>query len=465
VFASFPATSKRFLTLRFRFTFQILCHSLLVAFLAMDAAGSSPQAVPEQAQSFIEQGYRQTTAGQFADAIASYQQALRLTPRNLSAEIGLAQAYRGVRNFDAAKEILERAHREHPKSPAPLVVLGDFDIQLQTYDVAITHLNAALALDPASAEARNRLAIAYKAKGDAADALAQIAKNLIRDPHDALALYTRGEIYADQNKDSLALPDAEKVVELQPANPRGRLLLAKILVRPPVDPNADAQAAASEIKQRCSRAVTVLEPLAQAPSIDSETLFLLSRSYRCAGQDENAQQALEQFEKSSQNDRTTNENKTQAKHLVQQADELAMKNDFAGSLNLLQQAIAMDATYAAAYSQLAKLYYSAGDIEKASEAIAQALTREPYHPEYLYVQGKILEKESNFDAALVAFQQTTLVNPKESDAYFEMGEIYQHRGDRAKALAAYSKALKISPDDPDYKRALASLNSGQPPAR
>ena len=55
-----------------------------------------------------------------------------------------------------------------------------------------------------------------------------------------------------------------------------------------------------------------------------------------------------------------------------------------------------------------------------------------------------------------------LVNPKESDAYFEMGAIYQQRGERAKARTAYEKAVEISPDDPDYKRALAALNAGAP---
>jgi tetratricopeptide (TPR) repeat protein len=307
--------------------------------------------------------------------------------------------------------------------------------------------------------------VAYEAKGGAADkanALEQIAKVLARDPQNALALYTRAEIYADQNRDALALLDAQTVVELQPQNSRGRALLGKILVRAP------AGAAAELIKQRCGRAVVALEPLRNAAgtsgsaSADSETLFLLSRAYRCAGQDEKAAATLEEFEKSSQNDRTTKENQTQAKHLVQRADELAMKNDFAGSLAVLQQALAMDATYPAAYSQLAKLYYSAGDIEKASDAIGQALERAPYHPEYLYVQGKIFEKQGKLDDALGAFQRTVLVNPKESDAYFEMGAIYQQRGERAKALAAYAQAVEISPDDPDYKRALAGLNDSAP---
>lgn len=431
---------------------------------AADSLASVAQTSTQSAAAMIEQAHAAAAARRYADAIADYREALRISPRNVDAEIGLAQAFRAVRNFDAAKQTLELARREHPKSAAPLAMLGDLDLELQTYDAAITHLTAALTIDPANLDARNRLAVAYKAKGGAADkavALEQLAKLLARDPKNALALYTRAEIYADQNRDSLALPDAEKVVELQPQNPRGRALLGKILVRAP------AGASAEEIKSRCVRAVGALEPLTSgtgdavaAEPADSETLFLLSRAYRCAGQDEKAATTLEEFEKSSQNDRATKENQTQAKHLVQQADELAMKNDFAGSLAVLQQAIVMDATYPAAYSQLAKLYYSAGEIEKASDAIGQALARAPYHPEYLYVQGKILEKQGKMDEALGAFQETVLVNPKESDAYFEMGAIYQQRGDRAKARAAYAKAVEISPDDLDYKRALAALNGG-----
>jgi tetratricopeptide (TPR) repeat protein len=415
---------------------------------------------PAAAATLNERARSAAAGGRYAEAIADYREALRIAPRNLDAEIGLAQAFRGVHNFDAATQILEQARRDHPKSAAPLAILGDLDLELQTYDAAIAHLTAALAIEPANLDARNRLAVAYKAKGGAADiaaALAQIAKVLARDPKNALALYTRAEIYANQNRDGLALPDAEKVVELQPQNPRGRALLGKILVRAP------AGASAEEIKSRCGRAVAALEPatsLASGQAADSETLFLLSRAYRCAGQVEKAAATLEEFEKSSQNDRTTKENETQAKHLVQQADELAMKNDFAGSLGVLQQAIAMDATYPGAYAQMAKLYYSAGDIEKASDAIGQALARAPYHPEYLYVQGKILEKQGKMDDALGVFQQTVLVNPKESDAFFEIGWIYQQRGERVKARTAYSKAVEISPDDPDYKRALAALNVG-----
>jgi tetratricopeptide (TPR) repeat protein len=417
--------------------------------------GSSPanaQAPSQQAQELRRQADAKASAGDWAAAIASYDEALRVSPHDLAAEIGLAQAYRGVHNYAEAKQILERARAEHVQSAKPLAALGDLEIELQTYDAAIAHLRASLALAPSDIESRNRLAVAYQAKGDLDSALAQIAKVLARDPKSALAYYTRAKIYSDRNQDAAALPDAMKVVELQPRNARGRLLLGKILLR------ATQSESSEQTKERCRRAVATLEPLLEMSAEDSEMLFLLSRAYECAGAPEQAQKTLAAFEASSKNDRETKENQTQAKHLVQQANELAMKNDFAGSLDLLQQAIAMDATYGAAYSQLAKLYYSAGDIDKASEAISQALERGPYQPEFLYVQGKIFEKQGKLDEALGAFQRTTVVNPKESDAFFEMGAIYERRGNKELALAAYRKAATLSPDDPEYQLALAALS-------
>src|SRR5271155_2377764 len=274
--------------------------TLCLGFAADFSACLAQTPGPAATLTLIEQARAAAGGGRYAEAIADYREALRNAPRNVDAEVGLAQAFRGVHNFDAAKQTLEQARREHPKNAAPLAMLGDLDLELQTYDAAIAHLTAALAIDPANLDARNRLAVAYKAKGGAADvagALEQIATVLARDPKNALALYTRAEIYANQNRDGLALPDAEKVVQLQPQNAHGRALVGKILVRAP------AGAAAEEIKARCGRAVMALEPLTSeagdgtpAPA-DSETLFLLSRAYRCAGQDEKAAATLEEFEK------------------------------------------------------------------------------------------------------------------------------------------------------------------------
>ena len=426
--------------------------ALCIALLADSGRGALlAQGTAKQSDALVAQALADARSGHFTNAIAAYHAALKVSPRDIEAEVGLAQAYRSVHNYDESRRTLERAHQEHPRNAAPLALLGDLDIELQRYDEAIANLAAAVALAPEDVSTRNRLAAAYRSKGDEVNALAQVAKILARDTNNALAYYTRAQIYSARNDDALALPDARRIVALQPRNVRGRVLLATILLRAP------AGTSVAEVKQRCEEAVAALEPAHAEVASDSETLFLLSRAYRCAGRDADAQSVLTEFEKASQDERTTKENQTQAKHLVQQANDLALKNDFAGSLDLLQQAIAMDPTYGAAYSQLAKLYYSSGEIDKASEAIGSALARAPYQPDYLYVEGKILEKQAKPDEALAAFQKTTLVNPKESDAFFEMGAIYEQRGEKEKAIAAYKQAVELSPDDPDYRRALQAL--------
>jgi len=406
----------------------------------------------------VQMGAALMKAGRLPDSIATFQEAQRLAPHNLAVEMGLARAYRAVHNYDETRRLLNLAIREHPKSPEPLAELGDFEIEQQTYDAAIGHLQASLALAPANLEARNLLAGAYQAKGDLTNALAELQKVLARDSKNALAYFLRAEIYSDQNKDDLALSDARKVVELQPQKARGRVLLAKILVRTPQGSSKE------EAARRCSEAVAALEPVEAAqPAVataDSQTYFLLSRAYRCAGQPEQAEKADAQFEAASQMERGARENETQAAHLVKQADEAALKNDLPGALDLLQQALAKDPNSGAAYSMLAKLYYSTGEIDKASGAIAKALELGPHQPDFLYVQGKIQEKQGRFDEALASFRETTLINPQESDAYFEIGVIYQQRKDLPRAVAAYKKAVEISPQDPDYRRALASISNG-----
>jgi tetratricopeptide (TPR) repeat protein len=432
-----------------------LLAATLFAFSGALAQNPSPHR-SNDAQTLAQRAQEADKSGRYTDAIASYEEVLRTSPRNLAAELGLAQNYRSVHNYDEMRRILDRAAREHPKSAPPLSLLGDLDLEMQSYDAAIQHLSAALALDPAANETRDRLASAYKSKGDVPHALLQLSKVFTRDPNNALAYFLRAQILSDRNQDARALPDAQKAVDVQPQNPRGRVLLAKILLRAPEN------AAVAELAGRCSRAVTALQPVVETQPNDSETLFLLARAHRCAGNPNEAEKTLAAFEAASQHDRATKENQSQAKHLVEQANERARQNDFPGAVDLLQQALAKDPAYGAVYSQLAKLYYSAGDIGNASEAIAHALELDPYQPDFLYVEGKILEKQGKLDEALAAFQRTTLVNPNESDAYFEMGVIYEQRNDRARALAAYKRAVALSPDDPDYRRALAALIAATP---
>jgi tetratricopeptide (TPR) repeat protein len=414
---------------------------------ALASYDSAIQAEPRSEIPRVEKAMLLKQMGLYPESIAGFEDALRISPGNQTATLGLGDAYRLAFNYEQARRVMELAHKEHPASAAPLVALGELDIQMQKYDDAVLHLNQALRLNAKDRAAGNDLALAFKAKGDLAKALAQLDRLIAESGNDPLTLYLRASIHADRNENEQALADAQKLFTLEPGNPRGRLLLGQLQVR----------------SERCAEAVEVLEPLAAAPDSEASAIYLLSQAYRCAGQADLARETMERFEAVSKEQHAAKEGKVQSEHLVDQAGELARSNQFPGAIELLRQAVEKDPRNGGAYSQLAKIYYSQGEIQSAHNAVSKALETNPAHPDYLFVAGKILEKEGKLEEALAAFEKTALVNPREADAYFEMGLIYEQRKDRARAIAAYKKAVQLAPEDPDYRRALAAASAGAGP--
>jgi len=385
-------------------------------------------------------------AGRYPEAIGLYQRVLRYDPRNQAAEIGLAEAFRGVHNYDMARVVLRAARRQHPKNTAILAALGTLEIEAESWDVAIEALRGAVAQSPSDMSIRNLLGAAYLGKEDKLMALAQFTTVLARDPGNQLARFHRAQIYADGNENEKALADSEAVYQARPNYLPGRTLLAKILVR---------------LKQ-CERAAEVLRPVDNPPEIDTESLFLLGNAYECAGKAELAESARDEFAAASQRDRRRSENEVQSKHLYEQANELARQNHFGEALGLLQQALEKNPKNGFAYSQRAKIYFSMQQVDRAREAIGQALALQPFQPDFLYVQGFIDEKTGDLDAALATFEKVVEINPREADAYFEIGRIWLQRKDRARALGALRKAASLAPEDPDYRRALDSARASSP---
>lgn len=431
---------------RFHFALASLALCLLLFSSPASRAAQEKQktsATKKDAQSLLASAHRFVQEGRYPEAIEIYRGVLALAPRNEPAEIGIAEAYRGVHNYEEARSILQMARREHPKSVAVLSAVGSLEIEAESFDAAIEALRAAVALAADDVRLRNLLGSAQLSKGDSAAALVEFEKVLAREPENQLAHFSRAHIFADTDQNEKALADAEKVLAAKPEYLPGRALLAKILVR---------------LKQ-CERATEVLRPAMNPPALDTPSLFLLANAYECAGKRELAAGVREEFAAASQADRKRAEDEAQSKHLVEQANELARQNKFPEALELLQQALEKNPRNGFAYSQQAKIYFSMHDAQKASEAIGKALAIQPFQPDFLYVSGVIAAQAGKQEEALAAFEKVTQVNPKEADAYFEIGRIWLQRKERVKALAAFRKAAELDPGDADYKRAVAEASA------
>jgi tetratricopeptide (TPR) repeat protein len=380
---------------------------------------------------------------QLPAAVAAYQRILRAQPHNEKAELGLAAAYYGVYNYDQMRRLLRETAAVHPKSAAALVELGKLDIHLLHYDDAILELTRAVGREPGSAAAHEQLGVAYQAKGDDEKALVHFNEAIRLAPESASAHYFRGSLYADRNDHDRAYQDAKAAYRGE-ANTQTRELLAKSALQ----------------SGKCDESIDLLQPLAESEEAAPEDIYLLSRAYKCAGQTQRAQEMQDEYETRSQKLQDAKTHKMHADHLAANAGELARKNQLASALAVLGQALEEDPENGPSLALLAKIDFSRGDVAKAQEEIARALRGDPYNPDYLYVRGKALESRDPA-AAIESFQQTVLVNPKESDAYYEMGQVYLKMGERRRAAEALRRAVQLSPDDPDYKKALAGLD-GKP---
>jgi len=399
---------------------------------------------PRDASIHVELGQLYEFMNQPVEAIVAFRRALDADPQNERAELGLSDAYRKVFNRSEARRVLEEAARQHPQSAAPLVGLGEMDIESQGYDDALKRLQQALRLNPAEATARIDLATVYQARGQMDRALRELNLALKQSPRATTAFYLRASIYADRNDDARALEDARKVIELQPDNQRGRALLAKIEVR----------------VHECAKAVALLGP--EAARAGAETLYLLARAYECDGKQDLARQTMTQFAERSRSEHSSQQNKMQADYLATRAGEMARGNQLTAALGLLNQALAKDPENGKANAQLAKIYYSQGEVGKAREAVARALKTSPYQPDYLYVLGRVLEQQGDLPGALSIFEKTVEVDPGESDAYYEIGMVYLKTNDRARGLEALKRAVQLAPDDADYRAALKKAEGTWP---
>ena len=166
---------------------------------------------------------------------------------------------------------------------------------------------------------------------------------------------------------------------LEPANTRGRFLLASILVR----------------AGRCADGAEHLEKIIAAEPSHTESVSLLARAYLCAGRADEAARVRQRFAELAKGDQAARENRVQSDHLVREAAEHARGGRPNEALALLQRALKQDPESDAAYTLLAKIHYSAGHYDVAREAVDLALKHNPYRSDALYVRGRILAKQDD----------------------------------------------------------------------
>lgn len=104
--------------------------------------------------------------GNFEDAITNYQEALRLRPNYVQAEVNLGHLFETLGRIDDAIDLLERGLIRHPEDPNLRSNLGNAYLQKGRATAARKMLSRAIELAPNAAPAYNSLAVAHMLEGN-----------------------------------------------------------------------------------------------------------------------------------------------------------------------------------------------------------------------------------------------------------------------------------------------------------
>jgi tetratricopeptide (TPR) repeat protein len=184
---------------------------------------SEKQRFPAAALSIIytARGTGWTVKEDFTRAMADFDEALRLNPRNLAALSNRAATLVLRGETEKAIADLNAAIDLNPKNPATYSARGVAWRQLRAFDKSIADLNEAVRLEPKEAGAYNNRALTFKDAGDYDHAIADLNEAIRLNPTGEKAYGNRGEMWRLKGDLVQALADLDTQIRLHPKDSLG----------------------------------------------------------------------------------------------------------------------------------------------------------------------------------------------------------------------------------------------------
>jgi|GEM_PF-4402387 len=179
----------------------------------------SPQPITvseAEAMSHYEKAREHDEKKEYKQAIAEFNEAIRLDPTNPRMYTGRSATYLAMRRFDLAIADCNEATSLDPTYSDAYSNRGLAYSYKGKLDQAISDLDKAISLDPAHPDAYFNRALAHISKGNYDQAIADFTKVIERNPADAEAYHRRSLVYLKKGDRASYKADHEKAEELDP---------------------------------------------------------------------------------------------------------------------------------------------------------------------------------------------------------------------------------------------------------
>jgi len=170
-------------------------------------------------ESWYYLGRTKYNENRFSEAVNAFQQALKLSPKNIKAEDNLGLAYDGLGHMQEAEQAYRNAIRWQSQmlqeDPGPYLDLGILLIDQNRPQEAIPYLQQASQISPHDPKPHEQLGKAYTALQRLPEAQVELERAVETSPSDGALHYVLGQIYRRQGMKDKAQAEFEKSASLK----------------------------------------------------------------------------------------------------------------------------------------------------------------------------------------------------------------------------------------------------------
>jgi putative PEP-CTERM system TPR-repeat lipoprotein len=463
-------------------TFQI-ARALLLAerfeeVLARLAFVSSP---PGDPTALLLRGRARLGLDRPENARKAFASALRVSPENVEAQIGLASASLALGEVEEALRAVDIAIEQDRNSYLGWLVKGDAMMARRDPLEAQQAYDRAIELRPGLPAARLGLAHALIAQGKTDEARGHLADIIERDPRhpgahflEAQAALHDSESRRDSRLRSSDLESAQLALTLAmrgaPDHPSSHLLLGwifltkgqpeqarahllKYIAREPGEPIgtrllADVYLRQGEIRE----AIDVLEPAAAHPSAGADLLANLGNAYLRIGEFDQATRFLERAARLAPDAPGIR---------TQIAVNQVVRGEFDEGMRELEAIVSVNPGYLPAELLLTIAQYRRGDYDKALASATRLAEQRDGDPLALNLMAAVYEARGDVARAGELYLQGLSLDPKNVSAMYNLARLSLQDGAIEVARERFNAILVVQPGNLLALLALSQISEGQ----
>jgi tetratricopeptide (TPR) repeat protein/glycosyltransferase involved in cell wall biosynthesis len=431
----------------------------------------SSEATPAQLQ--VRQGDLYVQKQQWQEAIACYQQAIKLEPKSAQAYRDLAKAYNHLGQSEAAIECLYQALTLEPDEAEAEQHFGLAKLLRQQgkIDGAIVCYRQAIGIKPELSEAYLHLGEIWQDRGEIDKAIACYQQLIKLKPSDSQGYHNLGDAFSAGEQWEAASSSYLSAIKLNPNFAWSYNNLGNALLKRQQWEEA-AQCFQQAIKLNSNfawshynlgEAFVKLQMWEEAESAykhsqqlqaDLPNLEAKINAVLQSKQKAKHQKALGFYLQAIEKD--PNDLDSYQKAIAMQpddpelclrlADALVAKNKFTEAIALYQRIIVLKPQSLAIYQKLGELWRRQKQWQEAQALYQQAVKQYPDNFEFHFYLGEVCTHQKKWKQAKTIYQKAIALNPNHWQAYHNYGDTLLNLSDWQGAIVSYRKVLALKPD-------------------